>query len=247
MLITPKRNRTGCLSGFFITAIIVIPLLIAAYFVYINVAPASQDITMQSHPTIIIDHADLGTMRVRANAGGNDIKITGWKSGMTYTQEQATNTLSIDMSNTNSFYDNITITTPANTDLKINATDIEVFGITGQMTLIANTGTVTLAQSTLTGQSSIQGGKVIFQGTMDPQGSYSFDTNSDSIDLTLPKNAAFHLDITGILGPTVSTFPGIEAQVSSEDMNEIHADVGNAPRATIKMSVNDTLIVIKGV
>src|SRR5579859_381792 len=178
MLVTPRRNRLGCFIGFIIIATILVPLAIAAFFVYRAFSPeASQSISMQPHPTIIVEHQSTGTIRVRANTGGNTIQIMGWKQGMSYTQDQANNTLSIDMSDSSSTYDNITITTPANTDLKIDADNIEVFGITGQMTLISSAGTVMLAQSTLTGNSSIQGGKVIFQGTVDPQGTYSFDTN----------------------------------------------------------------------
>lgn len=82
MLMTPRRNRTGCFAGLFITAIIVVPLVIAAYLVYVNVAPASQTqhVTMQSHPTIIVDHADIGTIRVHANTGGNTVQITDGKA-----------------------------------------------------------------------------------------------------------------------------------------------------------------------
>jgi hypothetical protein len=247
MLITPERNRRGCFVGFIVVATVLVPLAIAAFFVYSTFSPgAQQNISMQPHPTIIVEHQSIGTVRVHANTGGNAIQITGWKQGMSYTQNQATNTLSIDMSRARGFYDNITISAPANTDLKMDVDNIEVFGITGQMTLITHAGTVTLAQSTLTGKSSIQGGRVIFQGTIDPQGTCSFDTNSDSIDLTLPKNASFHLDIKGILGPVVSTFPEIEAQVKDVYMNEIRTDVGSDPGATIEMSVNSTVIVING-
>lgn len=56
----------------------------------------------------------------------------------------------------------------------------------------------------------------------------------------------FHVDIAGILGPVASTFPSIEAQIKGMDLNEIHADVGSDPGATIKMSVNDTVIAING-
>lgn len=155
------------------------------------------------------------------------------------------------------------VTVPANTDLKINtnSANITVTGVTGQMTLTANDGTITLThcnvqgtsllndnsgainvtQSTLNGQITLNNnsGDITFNSAIDPAGSYTIQNNQGAIDATLPQNAAFHVDAKSINGSVTSDYPGLQAQ-----NKEIHADMGNAPRATLLLNSDNGTIAL---
>lgn len=147
------------------------------------------------------------------------------------------------------------VTVPANTDLKINtnSANITVTSITGQVALTSNSGTITLThcnvlgtsllddnsgaikvtQSTLNGQITLNNnsGDITFDSAINPAGTYTMQDNQGAIDATLPQNAAFHVDATSINGSVTTDYPGLQVQNKG-----IHADIGNAPRATLLLN-----------
>jgi hypothetical protein len=226
--------------------IVLVIVGVGGYFAYPKLAPLvlGETFTMQSQPTLVVDHYAFGTLQIVANTGGNDIKVNKVSLNSHYTQDKSANSLTIDMSN-NIDLASIIITVPAHTNLKLSAPTVMVYGVTGQMQIVDSRNT-TILQSTLTGQSSLSG-SLIFQGSIDPQATCKISENSGSVDMTLPKDEAFHVDIVGIMGPISSNYPTIEAHANASMMDAVHADVGKGQRATLSLQVNDTVLVFEGV
>jgi len=214
---------------------VIITLLILggiAFFVYR--AQMDTMITAGTHPTVIIEDC-LGFVHVHAAPVSDEVILQGpWTLFTSYSQDRASNTVNINGCDLN-------IAVPANSDVKIDADNIDVTGVSGQMSLTTNGGSITLLQDTLQGQSTLDnnGGPIRFSGALDPRGTTKFSSNGGLIDITLINNAAFHLDVTGILNTITTDFPGIQVQ-----SDEVHANVGQPPYATLSLQVNDSPIVL---
>src|SRR5579885_2538009 len=220
-----QRNPLGCL--------IFMVVLIAGLAFFIYAYQTGTRISTKPHPTLVVTSC-TGSIHIQAGKAADQITIEGFPFPP-YQLDQSSNTVTLSDCNR-------TIIVPAQTDLKINADTIDVIGVSGQMQLETNGGTITLAQATLEGQSSLQnnGGPVRFSGAVAPQASCTFDVNGGSIDLALPAAASFHIDVTGILSSITSDFPDLLIQNDG-----VHADVGTAPSAHLKMDVNDSPIILK--
>ncbi|HEU5229426.1 MAG TPA: hypothetical protein VFU49_16530 [Ktedonobacteraceae bacterium] len=208
-------------------------VLIAGLSFFIYKYQTGTTISTKSHPTLVIPTC-TGSAHIQAAKAVDQITIAGWPFPP-YQLDQASNTVTVSDCNR-------TIIVPAQTDLKIDADTIDVIGVSGQMQLSTNGGTITLTQVTLLGQSNLQsnGGPLRFSGSIAPQASCTFDVNGGSIDLALPTDAIFHIDITGIISSITSDFPGLSPQ-----NNEVHADIGLSPSAKLKIDVNDSPIILK--
>ncbi len=159
---------------------------------------------------------------------------------------------------------NLDVTVPTITDLKLttNSSPIVVNGVTGQLVLISNSGNITLTNSHPQGPSLLQSnsgsvtakqdllvgqvtfdnnsGAIIFDGSIDPQGTYQFIANGGAIDCTLPLTARFHLDAKTNSSTVTSDFPNIHVV-----NNEIHADIGKPASALISLTNNSGTINIR--
>lgn len=220
-----QRNPLGCL-------IFMVVLIVGlAFFIYTY--QTGTRVATKPHPTLVITSC-TGSIHIQAGKAADQIIIEGFPFPP-YQLDQTSNTVTLGDCDR-------TIIVPAQTDLKIDADTIDVIGVSGQMQLETNGGTITLTQATLQGQSSLQnnGGAVRFSGTVAPQASCTFDVNGGSIDIALPANATFHIDVTGILSSITSDFPNLLIQNDG-----IHADIGTAPNAHLKMDVNDSPIILK--
>lgn len=145
-----------------------------------------------------------------------------------------------------------------NLDLATNDGDITVVGVHGQMTLKSNAGTINISQAIVTAGSifdtnggsikatevklagsasfTINGGDIItFTGSLDPSGTYKFDSNGGPIDITLSASSAFHVDATSDTSSITTTFPTV--QVKNDTVgSQAHGDVGKPPRATLTVT-----------
>lgn len=157
----------------------------------------------------------------------------------------------------------VDITVPATSDLKIdtNSATVQIDGISGQMVVDANGGIVTITHCTITGPSLINNnsggikalqdtlsgqvtlsnnsGSTAFDGKIAPTGNYIVKSNGGPITVGLPGDATFHVDATTNNGSIISTYPGIRVQGA-----EIHADMGNPPRASLTMINNNGSITL---
>jgi len=124
----------------------------------------------------------------------------------------------------------ITVPTTINLELHTSSGEINVEGVDGKMTLVSdsgeirgsnltgsfnistNSGDVKLEDSTLRGENNFRSnnGKLDFQGSLDPQGSYQFQTNNGDVELKLPEASSFHLTHTTNHGSFDNDFPQAE-------------------------------------
>ena len=219
----------------FITSLLFLGILLGVLGFIVYRAQNGTSVTVGPHPTVIINDC-TGSVHVRAGSANNQVILQqGWAPFVFYSLDQSSNTLTVDACD-------LTIIVPPTTDVKISAdTLIDILGVTGQFSLTSNGGSISLVQDTLTGQSSLDnnGGPITFQGALSPQTQTTFDENGGLIDLTLPGNASFHLNVTGIQGTVTSEFPEVQAS-----QNDIHTNVGSSPSAQLTLSVNDTPIVL---
>ncbi len=110
---------------------------------------------------------------------------------------------------------NIDVTTPKTSNVQVNdgSGDVAIDGVTGsvnaqttqgridannvsgQVTLSATNGEVSVENGNLSGQSSLHSGNgdIRYNGSINTQGRYTFDTSNGSVDVRLPSDAAFHL------------------------------------------------------
>ncbi|GCE04274.1 DUF4097 family beta strand repeat-containing protein [Dictyobacter aurantiacus] len=98
---------------------------------------------------------------------------------------------------------------------------IDVDQVDGQVAFTTNQGHIEVGDAHLTGPSHMrsQDGKIVFDGNVDPENEYSFESRGGAIDVSLPSNASFNLRVF--------------ADHSSVD-NEFGSNVvGTGPRAHI--------------
>lgn len=88
----------------------------------------------------------------------------------------------------------IDITVPKNMDLSINMVlgPVEIDGVTGKLNIQAADGEITINHTTLRDGSKLQtaNGPIRFNGSLDPNGSYDFETVNGDVEVRLPKDEA---------------------------------------------------------
>jgi len=123
------------------------------------------------------------------------------------------------------------VVVPNNTILQLqtDSGDININGVEGQMTLKTNSGSINTSNDVLSGSStmSTRSGHISFDGTMGTGGSYQFQSNSGTVDLTVPSTPAFHVDATTDTGSITSDFPSVSIQKNSSGSgSKASGDVG---------------------
>jgi hypothetical protein len=222
-----------------------------------TVTEAPHSFTVGAHPTIIINN-DVGTIHVRAGGTGSDVTIQVTKhsalgtnvngTDVRYNQNSTSNTITVDVVRlttvnlfTSSSVDiDAAVPSAANLQLQANTGGIDVTGISGQMSLRSNTGTIAATQGVLAAgsQLSTNTGTVTFDGAIGPQGSYMFLTNTGTVNVTLPGTSAFHVDASSDTGSVWTDFPGLVVQHPSMTSSGMHGDVGSTPQATVTLRTN---------
>ena len=121
---------------------------------------------------------------------------------------------------------NIDITIPKTSDVQLvdGNGNIDIENVTGIINAQTARGDVSLENGSLSGQSSLHSdnGDIRFNGSIDQQGSYKFDTANGSVNVRLPGNSAFHLDAH-------STNGSLENEFGSNDF-------GNGTRPSLTIS-----------
>ncbi len=135
------------------------------------------------------------------------------------------------------------VTVPNNADLQVetNSGNIDVTGVSGQMSLSSTTGTINATDDSLSGLSKLRtnSGSITFNGSIDPHGTYLFGSTSGSVDVTLPGNSSFHVDATA--GSISSAFPEVNIQHPGGSGADAHGDVGSPPRATVTLYAGSSI------
>lgn len=265
-------RRGGRSQGCLISLLVLAALLFISYATFARTwaifGPTT--ISVKAHPTLVIhsqryEKIDLPTIRIHAGTDASTIILQvsspgnialPWNVGIGGFQESSDGSMII-LDGDPVGGRRLDITVPPITDLKIyaNAANIDLTGVTGQMTLDDNTGAITLThcnvngttllnnnmgaitvtQSTLNGQVTLNNnaGPVTLQSTIGTRGTYDITNNQGSIDATLPQNASFHLDAKTNSGSITAEFSGIQIQ-----NKQAHADVGSPALALLKLNTN---------
>lgn len=271
------RQRGSCLRRLSIFLIVVALLGIGGTFIARNtilVGPTT--VPVSAHPTLVIDsHANNGStftrdttsIHIRAANTGNKFILQALNPygiplqlsvPIPYDRSSDGSTVIIDVDSLQSSRIDVTVPTATNLKSDTNSKNIEVDGVTGQMVLTSNSGSITVTNSTLSAssllvnnsgainatQDNLSGpvtfnnneGPTTFNGSIDSSGVYQFQSNSGPIDVTLPRNTSFHLDATANSANNASIttdFPGLSVKNAA-----IHADVGSPPRAQVTLYNN---------
>ena len=207
-------------------------------------------------PTIVIND-DVGTIHVHTGGTNGNVlvQVTEANQGpgnnpdngqVSYNQDSASNSVTVNTHSgpgffgSNSINLDVTVPTDSNLQIKTDTGEIDVSGITGQMSLSSGTGSIHAVQDSLSGQSVLKTdtGSVTFEGTIDPKGSYRFEANTGSVDVTLPGNSSFHVDASTDTGSINSDFPGVNVQHGDFTGASVHSDVGSSPGATVTLKTD---------
>ncbi len=226
---------------------------------YTTSSPETRNFTVSTTPTTtVVITNDIGSIHVKAGGTGSEVviqatKYTGLGSDVNdvqvrYNQDSVTNTITVNVDRLTSFNFftspkvDFVVTVPSNAALQLHADtgSIDVSGVSGQMLLTSNTGSVEARDGLLIGSSKLSSntGSITFNGSIDKSGSYQFTTNTGSVNVTLPVNSAFHVDANTNTGSITSDFPGVIVEHPNFTGAVAHSDVGSSPQATVIMSTN---------
>jgi Toastrack DUF4097 len=217
----------------------------------------TQHFSVSANPTLIVNN-DTGTIQVRAGGSGNEVSIQATRHNglwgnindihVNYAQDTGSNTVMVNVNRQTdtSFFNSssvdfaITVPGTAVLQLKTNTGNVDVNGVSGQMVLTSNTGSVQASGGTLSGNSSLitNTGSITFNGSIGESGTYQFQTNTGSVNVTLPGGSVFHVDASTDTGSINTTFPGVTVQHHQFVGADAHSDVGNTPQATITLRTN---------
>ncbi len=223
---------------------------------YSNSVTETQHFSVSANPTLVLNN-DTGSMHMRAGSG-NKVTIQATKhSGpganlndvkVNYMQDREGNTVTVNVDRlTNaSLYGStsvdfeITAPSAAVLQLKTNTGTIDISGVSGQMILSSNTGSIQASDGTVSGKSELitNTGSITFNGSTARSGTYRFETNTGSVNVTLPGESVFHLDASTDTGTINTNFPAVLVQHRQFVGADAHSDVGSAPQATISLKTN---------
>ena len=253
-----RRRRRGLL-GCLIAALVIVVLLVALVggavgllFSGLGTATTTETHTYSvgSTPTLNITD-DVGTIRVHSGSGNSVIvratkhtnSIWGNPNDVQVNIQSNGNTIIVNAvhSGTGFFpfeHVDLDITAPSSDTLQLTSHTgtIDVTGISGRMSLMTNTGSITADNDMLAPSSTLHTntGSVTFTGSIDTSGgSYLFETNTGSVDVTLPADSSFHLDASSSTG-SINNDYSVTVQHSGASASA-NGDVGSSPRATVTL------------
>lgn len=125
---------------------------------------------------------------------------------------------------------NLDITLPATSNIQatVNAGNLDVNGISGQMNLHMNAGALHFENGIIQGQSSFKNnaGEITFDGAFAPNGKYDFENNVGAINLILPSDTAFTLTVSSNLGKVNNDFGANIVGTNPTSQLNIHNNLG---------------------
>jgi hypothetical protein len=222
-----------------------------------STSSTTQHFAVSPNPAIVLTN-DIGSIHVRAGDSSRDVTIQATKHirwggiasdvNVAYAQDMTGNTVTINVErpgNVTSFGSSsvdfdLTVPGTAALQLKTSTGSIDVTGVSGQLVLTSNTGSVRASGGTLSGNSQLltNTGSVTFTGSISPTGTYLFQTNTGSVDATIPGTSVFHVDASTDTGAINTDFPGVAVEHRQFTGADAHSDVGSTPQATVTMRTN---------
>ena len=255
IIIAALSSFINMLFSLFGAVLVVAAVAAALYFAWkSNTVPVELPLrrfTALEQPTVII-HNPAGNIRIQG-AAVSDVEIRGTQrilrssyrhvvpSTLNCRHEGNTITVTIDRQWENEMMEkgsvDLDITVPAVSDLHIhgNAGGIRLRNIVGQVVIETNAGNIDAQEATFRRSSTLRtnAGAINFEGALDPQGYYHFETNAGNIRASLP-------------------YPSSIAITSKTDFGSVHNELGGdiigaEPRASLTLRTNLGSIYIQAV
>jgi hypothetical protein len=213
--------------------------------------------SVSANPTLVLNN-DTASIHVHAAGSGSDVTIQAIKHNgpggnlndvrVSYTQNTEGNSVTVNVDRLSNFtfftstsveFD-VTVPSIATLQLKTNTGSSDVRGVSGQMALTSNTGSVEARDGLVSGTTQLftNTGSITFTGSIERSGTYRFATNTGSVHATLPSASVFHVDASTNTGSINTNFPAVNVQPHQFTGADAHGDVGNAPQATVSLRTN---------
>lgn len=210
--------------------------------------------SVNEHPHVVVNN-EVGTIHIRASKDTHTVTFqtkrrskrigrVANESWVSYEQLKEGNEIRADVERVYSANTNLpqtidfNITVPHNSDLELNTNvgDIWVTGISGQLSLQGNIGSIYVKEGQLTGNSALKTnlGSVNFHEAIDPQSTCQFTTETGSVHVILPDDTHFELDASTQFGNITTVVPNMK--MAYRTSSEVHGDAGFLPRASLKLN-----------
>ena len=226
--------------------------------------------TVADQPTIIIKDTN-GSVQVNVGSPQHDVIIQVVKESSFFGNANSIQTnihqdspnlinASVPVGQQGSVDFNVTVPQGADLQLQTNSGDINVTGVTGQMTLTTNSGNINASNDVIKSTSSIttnsgditaqqtqlsdqakistNSGNITFLGTIGTTGTYQFQTDSGRVDLSVPSSPAFHVDASTTSGSITSDFPGLQKIDLGSGAKETGDVGGSSSQPGAKLIIN---------
>jgi hypothetical protein len=214
----------------------------------------SHRFNMDEHPHVVVNN-EIGTIHVKASKDAHTVTFqtkrhsrrigkAAHESWVSYEQSKEENELRADVERVYSPESNLPksidfiVSAPHQADLELrtNLGDIWVRGISGQLLLQCDIGSIYVKEGLLSGNSTLKTnlGSVNFHEAIDPSGSYKFATETGSVYVILPDDTPFELDASTQFGSITTVVP--DMKMAYRTSGEVHGDAGNPPRPSLKLS-----------
>ncbi|HXZ04525.1 MAG TPA: DUF4097 family beta strand repeat-containing protein [Ktedonobacteraceae bacterium] len=209
---------------------------------------------VNEHPHIVVNN-EVGTIHIKANSDANAVtfrtkrhskrigKVAN-ESWVSYEYMKEANEIRADVERVYSPGATLpqsidfTVSVPQQADLELNTGvgDIWVAGISGQLSLQCDIGSIYVKGGLLSGNSLLKTnlGSVNFHEAIDPSGSYQLATETGSVHVILPDDTSFELDASSSFGNITTVVPNMK--MAYRTSSEVHGDAGIPPRASLKLS-----------
>ncbi len=123
------------------------------------------------------------------------------------------------------------VTVPQGMNVEVDSISgsISANNVTGQVILAAQSGSISVENSQLSGNSTLSSvsGSVHFDGSIAQNGTYNFSSSSGSVDVTLPASSSFHLDARSSSGTVNNEFNTNDVGAQPRPALTIHSDSGS--------------------
>lgn len=232
-----RRNRRWLWA--LLIVIVILVLLIGGSFASNSLGSRSQSLARQTFsvsgtPNLVINDA-AGVVKIHQGSGNNVVIDATARGGLLSNLGSATvgarqdgNTINILVGQNGNIFNHgsvdLDITLPANSNIQatVNAGNLDVNGVSGQMNLDVSAGELDFENGTIAGQSTFAdaAGAINFDGSIAPNGNYIFKNSAGAINLTLPSTVAFTIDASSRFGKITNDF-GTNT-VGSNPTSQVH-------------------------
>lgn len=220
-----RRRRRGW--GILVIAVIVLVVLFGTGYISNSAFGRSAQLPEKSlavtgTPTVVV-HDATGTVHFHSG-DSNRVVVDATAHGGLFsnlstdnvrvTEDASGSTILISVSEDGSIFNHgnidldIALPSTSNIQTTLNAGTLDINGISGQMDVQVNAGTLNFENGKIEGHSTFvdNAGTINFDGALADNGDYHFTNNAGTINVTLPADSSFTLDASADVGKVHNDF-----------------------------------------